>query len=84
VLQPYDVIEGAQAPDQPNLFVIGAYDSRITFYSQQVRALELVHALQHQGRLRGGMRIAVVGGGAAGTTAAAAVGIISDAQVDLY
>jgi hypothetical protein len=84
VLQPYDIIEGAQAPDQPNLFVIGAYDSRITFYSQQVRALELVHALQHQGRIRGGMRIAVVGGGAAGVTAAAAVGLISDAQVDLY
>ncbi|QRG08699.1 hypothetical protein EZH22_10680 [Xanthobacter dioxanivorans] len=83
-LQPFDIIEGAQSPVHPKVFVIGAFDSRITFYSQQVRALALVHALQNQGFLRDGMRIGVVGGGAAGLTAAAAVALISDATVDLY
>lgn len=83
-LQPFDIIEGARSPANPKVFVIGAFDSRITFYSQQVRALGLVHALKDQGILRDGMRIGVVGGGAAGLTAAAAVALISDATVDLY
>jgi hypothetical protein len=84
VLQPFDIIAGAQSPAHPKVFVIGAFDSRITFYSQQVRALSLVHALQDQGVLRDGARLAVVGGGAAGITAAAAAALISDITVDLY
>jgi hypothetical protein len=48
VLTPFDVIEGAAPVGQTGLYVIGSYDSRITFYSQQVRALELVHGLHSQ------------------------------------
>jgi hypothetical protein len=66
------------------VFVIGAFDSRITFYSQQVRALSLVHALREQGVLRNGMRVAVVGGGAAGLTAAAGLAVLADVEIDLY
>lgn len=66
------------------MFVVGAFDSRITFYSQQVRALSLVHALRDQGILADGLRVGVVGGGAAGTTAAVAAALISDITVDLY
>jgi NAD(P)-binding Rossmann-like domain len=84
VLLPADILQGAVAPAHPNLFVIGAYDSRITFYSQQVRALELVYALREQGRLAPNMRCAVVGGGAAGLTAAAALVLISEVEVTLY
>ena len=84
MLQPTDILQGAVAPAHPNLFVIGAYDSRITFYSQQVRALELVYALHEQGRLAPNMRCAVVGGGAAGVTAAAALALISEVEVTLY
>lgn len=47
-LQPFDIIEGAQSPANAKVFVIGAFDSRITLYSQQVRALALVHALQNK------------------------------------
>jgi len=84
VLQPTDILQGAVAPTHPNLFVIGAYDTRITFYAQQVRALQLVHALQDQGRLAPNMRCAVVGGGAAGATAAAALVLISEIEVVLF
>jgi hypothetical protein len=66
------------------VFIIGAFDTRITFYSQQVRALSLAHALQDQGILHDGLRIAVVGAGAAGVTAAAALTLLANVTVDLY
>lgn len=62
-----------EAPAYPNLFFVGSCDRRITFYSQQVRALELVHALHLAQRFRPNDRIAVIGGGAAGLTAALAL-----------
>jgi len=83
-LPPLDVIAGAAVPDRPNLFVIGCFDKRVTFYSQQVRALALVHALLDQGYLGKSPRIAVVGGGAAGATAAAASALLSEGQVYLF
>jgi hypothetical protein len=84
VLQPYDIVQGAQSPVHPRVFVIGAFDSRITFYSQQVRALALVHALRDLAILQDSQRVAVVGAGAAGVSAAAAVALLSTATVDLY
>jgi hypothetical protein len=83
-MEPYDIIEGARSPAHQRVFVIGAFDSRITFYSQQVRALSLVHALHEQGVLRRGMRVAVVGGGAAGLTAAAGLAVLADVEINLY
>ncbi len=83
-LQPQDVISGAQVRDGGNLFVLGCYDSRVTFYSQQVRALSLVHALKHLGYLNGNPRIAVIGAGAAGLAAAAAAALVSTGQVVLF
>lgn len=79
-----DIIDGAAVRDRPNLFVIGCFDRRITFYSQQVRALSLVHALKDQGYFNANPRIAVVGGGAAGVTAAAAAALVSHANVVLF
>lgn len=83
-LLPLDVIDGAVVRERPNLFVIGCYDRRITFYSQQVRALSLVHALKHLGYLNANPRIAVIGGGAAGVTAAAAAALVSHSNVTLF
>lgn len=83
-LLPQDVIDGASVRDRPNLFVIGCYDRRITFYSQQVRALSLVHALKDLGYLNANPRIAVIGGGAAGVSAAAAVALVSSSNVILF
>lgn len=84
MLKTFDIVLGAQSPAHPKVFVIGAFDSRITFYSQQVRALSIVHAIRDQGILHDGLRIAVVGGGAAGVTAAAAAALLSNVIVDLY
>jgi flavin-dependent dehydrogenase len=64
--------------------VLGSYDRRITFYSQQVRALSLVHALHMEGYLRADSRIAVIGGGAAGITAAAAAALVTQNEVVLF
>lgn len=83
-LRAQDIIDGAAVRDRPNLFVIGSFDRRITFYSQQVRALSLVHALKELGYLNSNLRIAVVGGGAAGVAAAAAAALISNSQVVLF
>lgn len=83
-LRAVDVIGGARIDGHPNVYVLGCYDSRITFYSQQVRALELAHALFHQHHVSGHARIAVVGGGAGGTMIAAALALQSDANVFLY
>lgn len=79
-----DIVEGAAVRDRPNLFVIGSFDRRITFYSQQVRALSLIHALKELGYLHANPKIAVVGGGAAGVTAAAAAALATESQVVLF
>jgi FAD dependent oxidoreductase len=69
--------------DQSNLYFIGTFDRRITFYSQQVRALRFADALSRSGMLLPTHNVAVVGGGAAGLTAALAVALLGN-DVTLY
>ena len=84
-MNPTDIIDGALVQDHPNLYVLGCFDRRITFYAQQVRALSLVHALHVQGYLNSVPRIAVIGAGAAGLTAAAAVALAAEeSSVSLF
>ncbi|MER9410646.1 ABC-three component system protein [Mesorhizobium sp. M0589] len=83
ILSPLDVVEGASIGGRKGVYVLGCYDQRITLYSQQVRALALVHALADQDYLRDRPRIAVIGGGAAGITAAAAA-LASAGEVVLF
>lgn len=61
-----DWIKTATAPGGGGVYFLGAFDRRITFYSQQVRGLRLVYALDAQGLMGEADRIAVVGAGAAG------------------
>ena len=80
-----DIINGASVPDYDGLFVIGSCDRRITFYSQQVRALNLACALQASGRLDEKRRLAVIGAGAAGLSVSAALAILEpEAVVHVY
>ncbi|PBB18854.1 ABC-three component system protein [Mesorhizobium sp. WSM4313] len=72
-----------EAPANQDLFFVGSADRRITFYSQQVRALELAHALDASGRLLPDDRIAVIGGGAAGLTVEMALNVLG-ARVELF
>ena len=83
-LRPADIIDGARIAGKPGAYVLGCFDSRITFYSQQVRALELAHALHNQHHVAAHARIAVIGGGAGGVTVAAALALQSDATIFLY
>ncbi|WP_287339270.1 ABC-three component system protein [Mesorhizobium sp.] len=83
-LRPIDVIDGASIKGRKGLYVLGCFDQRITFYSQQVRGLALIHALAEQDYLREKPRVAVIGGGAAGLAAAAAAALASDSEVVLF
>jgi hypothetical protein len=69
---PYDrILDLMTVPDEPGLFVLGAYARRVTIYSQQARAINLIDALQCYRKKLSRTRIAVIGGGIAGLTAAA-------------
>jgi pyridine nucleotide-disulfide oxidoreductase len=60
-----------EAPDSLEpIYVLGSFERRVTLYSQQVRALNLAFALFETGQLKAGARVAVIGAGASGITAA--------------
>src|SRR5262249_19132808 len=55
----------------PRVFVLGSFERRVTIYSQQVRALNLVGALLRTAELPPDKKVAVLGGGSSGLTFAA-------------
>jgi hypothetical protein len=60
-----------------NLLAVGTFERGITFYSQQVRALNLIYSMHeaqksNRRRFPTGSKVAVIGGGAFGLTAATA------------
>jgi hypothetical protein len=81
-----EVLQSCQVSDSGNLYVVGCLERRVTLYSQQVRALNLVSALIDAGRITRETKVAIVGGGAAGLTAAAAIAVaVPDVQtLDVY
>jgi tetratricopeptide (TPR) repeat protein len=66
-----DILKHMEVPTRRGVFLLGCFERRVTLYSQQVRALNLVHALFEHKRLRPGSRLVVVGAGAGGLTVAA-------------
>jgi hypothetical protein len=69
-------------PGWDNIFVLGCFARHVTIYSQQVRALNLIWTLDHD---YGGLkqkRVAIIGAGGAGLTAAAAA-LLSGSHVTL-
>lgn len=72
------VAERYRVEARPRLYALGNFDQRVTVLSQQIRALNLAWALVESGRLptRAGeeaAKVAVIGGGFAGLTLAAAL-----------
>ncbi|HEY0174567.1 MAG TPA: NAD(P)-binding protein [Pyrinomonadaceae bacterium] len=59
-------------PGHAGVYVLGCFARHVTFYSQQVRALNLIDALCKTGAVADGGSVGVVGAGLAGLTAAAA------------
>lgn len=74
-LEPIEILQHMALDTHPGLFVLGCRERRVTFYAQQVRALNLVYALEQTKRLKRGEPLIVIGGGVAGLTAAAAASI---------
>src|SRR5580704_11251667 len=67
----------------PGVYLLGSLNRHITVYSQQCRAINLIHALIHTSGLDGKL-VAVVGAGFAGLTAAAWTLEKSTAKVTLF
>ncbi|MGK7883112.1 MAG: NAD(P)-binding protein [Crocosphaera sp.] len=65
------------------LYALGMSEQRVTLYSQQVRALNLIYCLDQDNKLKKGNKIAVIGGGLSGITAAAAAAVLG-INVDLF
>jgi Alanine dehydrogenase/PNT, C-terminal domain len=66
------VLNALCIPDcYPNVYFLGPFAERVSFASQQRRALNLFWALEQINSVRG-RRVAIIGGGVAGLTAAAA------------
>jgi hypothetical protein len=76
-------IEAAFLHSRIGCYFIGPYARRVSFASQQIRALDLIRALELKGKLPRKERVAVVGGGIAGLTAVAALRG-RKCKVDLY
>ncbi len=69
---------------EDNLYALGIRENSVTLYSQQVRALNLIYCLyEFDKRLKEGDKIAVIGGGLSGITAAAAAAVLG-IKVDLF
>jgi hypothetical protein len=77
------ILERAAVPNKNHVFVLGCYAKRVTFHSQQNRALNLVWALFHEGKIKRQSKIAIVGAGLAGITGAVAANS-KGGIVDLY
>ncbi|MFD1984434.1 ABC-three component system protein [Mesorhizobium newzealandense] len=78
-----DLINASQTPSAKAVYFVGPFHPRITFYSQQVRALRLAQAMHGLDLVKASHQIAVVGAGAAGSTLACALALL-DKQVTLY
>ena len=78
-----ELINAAGIPGKGGLYFVGPFTPRITFFSQQVRALRLAHALDKLGYFKTGQGIGVVGAGAAGATMAVALALLGH-QVTLF
>lgn len=73
-MTPQEIIAEARIPGTNSVLVLGSFEKRVTVYSQQVRALNLVDAILSENLVRpNGGKVAIVGGGAAGITAAVAL-----------
>lgn len=67
------VVAQCAVPSAKGLYVLGCLEERVTLYAQQVRALNLVSALLDESGIDATSKVAVVGAGAAGLTATAAI-----------
>lgn len=61
-----------ECPTHEELYILGCFSRHVTLYSQQVRAFNLIYGLHEIKKIKRGSKVAVIGAGAAGLSAAAA------------
>ena len=66
-------VDAATLSTRPGVVFVGPYGQRVSFASQQRRALNTVWAIEQANRIKSGSDVAVIGGGLAGLTVAAAL-----------
>ncbi len=66
------------------VFILGCYEKRITLYSQQIRAFNLVYSLFKTNVLNKNSRVAIVGAGAAGVSAACGVALLGGKSIKIF
>src|ERR1041385_1270445 len=72
ILDHMAVPDAAKEYGSERLYILGIFDKRITLFTQQTRAINLIYSLGKQGKLRAGDRVAILGAGAGGLPAAIA------------
>lgn len=72
-LGPRAILDAMSPSGWPGVYVLGSFARSITFYSQQVRALNLAWSLHLAGVVNENSKIGVIGGGIAGITISAAL-----------
>jgi hypothetical protein len=86
-MTPQQIINEARIPGTSSILVLGSFEKRVTVYAQQVRALNLVDAMLSENLIRPQSgKVAIIGGGAAGITAAVALARTSPGldKLDLF
>jgi hypothetical protein len=69
---PYEtILDYLTLSEHSNVYLVGVHAKRVTIYSQQVRALNLIDAIHFYRTPLTGRHVAIVGAGVAGLTAAA-------------
>jgi len=72
-LENRQILSAVEPVCPSRIYVIGTLDRRITLYNEQVRALRVARALLEEQVVRPGSKVAVIGGGGAGVSAAIAL-----------
>lgn len=82
-LTPHSLLSLMKASESSHIYALSSIERRVTVYSQQIRALNLVFSLFEEQILTKGKAVAVIGGGIAGITAAAGAAL-KGCKVILY
>jgi threonine dehydrogenase-like Zn-dependent dehydrogenase len=70
--------------DSGGVFILGINEQRVTFAAQQARAMNLIRSLSQLNIIKQESRIAILGGGLSGITAAMAASVVGVEKIHLF
>lgn len=82
-LHPHEFLDWVLVPGMRRTFALGCFARYQTLYAQQVRAINLIDAMERSALLEMDEHLLVAGGGIAGMTAAVAARISTSAFAPL-